>query len=268
MANIQTINNGYIIDYVHDILRKEKSGNSISIERFNRLLYTCMIEFMDDEYKKWEQSQEVTDTLSRILDTQSVSTNTSGLGDLVITSASGLKYFHTTNIWTTITPSLETRPSVDVMTRKQYLDRINSTLLFPTIYYPIGMIESILEPTDSVDGTVTYKIAPFIIDKVTVEYLYIPKQPFFDYYIDVNDNIVYLPEGSADHVWTTGEYDSDGVLKTTGDAAYATKSVELVFSEGDKEQISYRILTKLGVSLKEFQVVELANMQEQKENRV
>lgn len=264
MADIQEVNNGYVFDYVLDLIRKEKEGNTISIPRFNRYLYSCMLEFMEDEYNKWEINQEISDSLSRVRSEASVNIDAAGDGSLTITYASGLKYFHLINAWITVSPSLEVRPIVSILTKREYLDRVSSSLLFPTSSYPICYVKNVTEPTASADGEVFFRAAPFSLLKIDVEYLHIPKQPFFDYYIDSNDNIIYLPEGDI-HTWTTGETDSDGNARTTGDPDYASKSIELVFGNQDVMQIVYRILVKLGVNVKNSEAAQLGLRQEQKE---
>lgn len=257
MASAQDANNGYIYDYVLDLVRKEKDGNTISIPRFNRYLYSCMLEFMEDEYQKWQQTQEVTDTLTRILNVGSILLDVVGQGTLSVASPN--KYWHAIDSYLTASSAIEPRVKIDLVTKYEFYDRISSNLLFPTLKYPIATITGM--PTEQLT---TFKVIPYASTEIDVEYFYIPEQPFYDYYIDVNDNIIYLPEGTV-HVWATGEVDSDGNTRTAGDPNYVSKSVELVFSDEDKMQIAYRILVKLGVNVKNSEAAQLGLRQEQKE---
>ena len=79
-------------------------------------------------------------------------------------------------------------------------------------------------------------------------YLKYPNTPILDWYQDVNGNYVYLTEGES-HTWVTGEKDSSGNTKTTGDADYVSTTVETEWKDQDKQAIAHRILRTLGVSI-------------------
>jgi thymidylate synthase len=88
-------------------------------------------------------------------------------------------------------------------------------------------------------------------------YLKYPNTPILDYYIDVNGNYVYLAEDEV-HTWTTGEKDSSGNTKTTGDADYISLTTEMEWKDQDKIDISHRILRTMGVEIGEKEVFEYA----------
>ena len=68
---------------------------------------------------------------------------------------------------------------------------------------------------------------PTDITSVDVLYVKRPDVPFLDYYIDVNGEVQYFDMGDEDHVWATGEYDSDGEVHTLYDDNYTPVTREL-----------------------------------------
>jgi hypothetical protein len=88
-------------------------------------------------------------------------------------------------------------------------------------------------------------------------YMKYPNTPILDWYQDVNGNYVYLTEGEV-HTWVTGEKDSNGSTKTTGDPDYTSLTVEVEWKDQDKEVIAHRILRTLGVSIDQQDVAQYA----------
>jgi hypothetical protein len=97
------------------------------------------------------------------------------------------------------------------------------------------------------------------INKTTsiLYYMKYPTTPVYDYYIDVNGNYQYLAEG-ATHVWTTGEKDSQGNTKTTGDPNYSSLTIECEWKDQDKLAITSKILRYMGIHLDEGEVLQYA----------
>lgn len=88
-------------------------------------------------------------------------------------------------------------------------------------------------------------------------YMKYPDTPVYDYYIDVNGQYQYLAVGEV-HKWTTGEIDSSGVTRTTGDPDYTSTTVELEWKDQDKLKISSKILRYMGIHLDEGEVLQYA----------
>lgn len=101
-----------------------------------------------------------------------------------------------------------------------------------------------------------------MIDSSTAILYYIknPNTPVYDYYIDVNGVYQYLAEGEI-HTWVTGEKDSSGNTKTTGDPDYTSLTVESEWKDQDKLRLITRILRNLGVNLSDDDVIKYAQQQ-------
>jgi hypothetical protein len=131
---------------------------------------------------------------------------------------------------------------IDIVTDEEWVGRRHDALTIPTEDYPIGKLS----------GDYLY-IAPREVEDVVLFYLRKPTDPVFDYYIDVNLNIVPMAVSSS-HTLGTGEVYRDGT--TTGSKTSTT--VELEWEDIDQIKILHRILAKLGVSMDEQLVAQYA----------
>jgi len=87
------------------------------------------------------------------------------------------------------------------------------------------------------------RIRPTNITSVIINYLRFPATPVFDYYIDANDNVVYLAV-SSNHTLTTGETGSAG--QTSGTIVYSA-TVELEFGADFHPEFVQRLVRRLGL---------------------
>lgn len=105
--------------------------------------------------------------------------------------------------------------------------------------------------------------------EATFGYLKEPDDPYFDYYYDANDEIVYLTPNTSYTLQTGETYidKDDGTERTSGYEITASenKSVELFLPEGERYKVLYCILQKMGVSLNEQDALQYGLIKEQKE---
>lgn len=250
------MDNGLIYNLLNTIIRKEKEGQTISPEQFSELLQMCSWEKANADFAFFEQNQIVTDSL-RDLKTKTPLTITAGEGDI----SSLTDYWHATNAYHAIT-DYDIVP-IDLVTDVEYDYKSFSDLEKPELMWPIMKIEG---------DTLT--VNPSTITSITFLYLRKPDVPFFDYYIDANDNIQYLTVGQVYTLKTDESYTDkeDGTVFGVGSTIGVkpaqdanNMSIELSFPDGERIQILYMILEKIGVSLNEQDALQYGLMREQKE---
>jgi hypothetical protein len=238
------MNNGQIYDFVNIILRKEKEGSVVSPERFTLLLIESMWEKLNYEFSGFEKSQIITDTLRGLKVTEDINLNGSGLFDLTSLAE---EYFHPTSLYYTYNGSVR---EIRVVTDAEWAYYTSNSLLAPSDEFPIVKISG-----DNLE------FSPIISVTVTLTYLKNPTEPFFDYYFDADDKIVYLTEGQ-NYTLQTGEEYRDGTLPPN---VVSSISVELPFPQSERIDIAYKILQKFGISLQDAMAAEFGNKKEIKE---
>jgi hypothetical protein len=245
------MDNGEIYDFVTTILRKEKNGSVLTPEKFNLMLEESMWEKSNDEYRKYELSQIITDTLVSFKTTTSIAIDVNGEYDL-----SGLTddYWHPSAL--TYDDSGSTR-IIEIVTDLEYAERLANTLLAPDNYYPIAKFYR------NSGGTDVIKVNPLVSVSATFDYLRKPTEPFYDYYINANDELVYMPPGT-NHTLGAGEEYRDGTTSGTVNSI----SVELPFPEGDRLDVAYMILQKFGIPVREEGAVQYGAAREAKEDQI
>ena len=183
------MNNGLIYNLLNTIIRKEKEGQTISPEQFTELLQMCSWEKANSDYSNFEQNQIITDSFKSLKSQETVAI-AAGIGDI----SSITDYWHATNAYHSITGY--PRTPIDIVTDVEYNFRSFSDLEAPSTTWPILKIEA--------DQVV---VNPSTITSIEFQYLREPDTPFFDYYIDADDNIQYLTVGQqytlADRDWET-----------------------------------------------------------------
>ncbi len=237
------MDNGLIYNLLNTIIRKEKEGQTISPEQYTELLQMGSWEKANADYNQYENTQVLTDSL-RLLERRDSVTIGAGSADLPSDYWHLMNAYHnnSTNGGKEVTP-------FDIVTDEEFIEYQHSDLVQPTTFYPILTVYD-----DKVE------IVPTSITGVALRYLKKPDEPFFDYYIDADDNIQYLEPGQVYTLQADEEY-RDGT--TVGDVT--SISVELDFPEGERVQVLYIILEKLGVSLNEADALEYGIAREQKE---
>lgn len=223
-------------------------GGSFQIDEFNNVIDLINESFVKEKYDEYKAAgmsrQEIMSTkLMVALTTSSALTFAAGSANLpadflffnaIGYGASGSQY------------------PVDLVEDDVWVKRQLNSITGPTVTHPIVRIEG-----------VTIKILPSTITTTSVLY-YIkePTTPFLDYYIDANDNKVFLDAGATDVAVGAGCTTRTGVAgATTVDSA----TVELVFPEDLHSAFFHRILDLLAVRNRDQLTLQATMAKEQKE---
>lgn len=238
-------NNGSIYNNIQTIIRKDISGNTFSPEEMTEMLILCMHEKDNSDYKQYESHQIITDSL-RNLEASTTITLTTGSGSLPV------DYWHIKAKGIVISSY-----PADIVTDKEWQERYYSSAIPAKVWCPMARI----------NGT-NIQVFP-VAANCTIEYLKTPTSPYFDYYLDANDNVQYLVPSTA-YTLKTGETyidKDDGTVRTAGYTIPSgeVKSVELHFPESDRVDVMYKILEKLGVSLNDELKIQYGMQREIKE---
>jgi hypothetical protein len=109
----------------------------------------------------------------------------------------------------------------------------------------------------------TIKVYPTNISSVEFSYIKSPTIPFFDYYIDANNNVQYLTEGQSAYTLQANEVYRDGT--STGSVTSITKEPEWPESYM-KDYINF-LLAELGISSQNQPAYQHAQVEQQKDQR-
>lgn len=208
-----------LLDHIYSRVNKDQSGNTYNIDRFNNDLLVANIEMFSYYYGlpqgyqpgrplptvSAEITQKVIDSLKHL----TINMGGDGPNDpgpLTVTNGIAIipeDYVHVDYInyayMDKACGGKLTYPSIDILTGGQWSNRINSTILNEKVEkYPYCNFQN---------GYIQFR--PKDIQFVNFVYWKAPKRPYYDYYIGVNDNIVFLPEGSS-HLLQPGETGSQG----------------------------------------------------------
>jgi hypothetical protein len=124
---------------------------------------------------------------------------------------------------------------VEVLHAGELARRLNNAIDFPSVEYPMG---------EFIGNT--FNIYPTgITGTTTLIYYRYPTAAVFDYYINADGEIVYLPEGAAAYTLQAGEVYSDG----TTSGAKNTISVELNWGDESKIDIAWLVCKYMGMNL-------------------
>lgn len=229
------MNNDQIFRLVNTLIRKEKEGDTITPEQFSNLLSMCAIEKANSDYSRFQESNVITDSLKSLIRRVYVPFSF-GMGDLP------------ENYWHYIT-SVTGNAKIRQVTSEQYDAFLGSVLMAP----------SSREPYLKIEKDVIY-VLPNTITIILLTFLEKPTPPFYDYYIDANDEYIYL-EPEVTYTLQPGEEYRTGV--TSGDVV--SQSQELPFPEMERTQVIYMLLSKLGIILNEQDAVQYGLQMSQKE---
>lgn len=180
--NVGDLYNWMLLEMNRDLI-----GGFLRPDDFNLVLKAANLNYFDKAYRKYQESQRITDDLRPLMSETFI---TSANGRFVLPSG----YQHTDTISTaTITPgencgdeAAMSSTSITVVTNDEFTAMLSDYLTKPTIKHPLATIRS------------NYiEVEPSSINRVKLWYLKIPAVPFFDYNLDGFGNIVYLPEGGT-----------------------------------------------------------------------
>jgi hypothetical protein len=249
-------NNQSIYQNLMTILKKEINGMVLTPEQFSELLQHHQWSIANTDYSYFEKNQVITDSLRSLKDSVTVSL-TGGVGNFITAiTGQGKEYWHCIGANHSILNY--SRIKIDIVSDIEYAEISSSDLLQPTTTFASGKIS----------GNSIY-VLPSSISSINFLYLKKPADPYYDYYINNNDEIIYLLPGTS-HTLTAGEvyYDKDdGTERTSGDTITSgeNKSVELFLPEGERPRVLYLMLQTFGISLNDQMAIQYGMSKEQKE---
>lgn len=238
--------------YINALLNKDEFGGEINLTEYNYALKEYNTEF----FKKQVQglyAAEASGALNFDLiyaskalrpfiknDTLSITT---GVGDL----SSLTNYAYLLKAMTTSAYNGEIK-QVDLITHMDLFNRITNVLSISLADRPASVIEE----------TNDLRVYPSNITSIQIAYLSLPETPVFDYYIDANDNTVYLIEGSS-HALSAGETGSAGQTMVTVNS----NTVELKYTDDFHPEFLNGLLGKLGIPSRDQIVMQTSMVNEQ-----
>jgi hypothetical protein len=240
-----------IYDYVEALAVKENSGGTFTPLIFNNQLPVVVREAFGIFRKQYEQTRIISEILSNyevVLGDELIPhLAVSKYGKAVIPPdleyMSSITYPYTTSSERG-DPEIEYRP-IDELTDDEFAVRESSASLPPTLYDPIMTIRQ---------GY--YDFRPKNIMRVKLVYLKKPEIPVYDYYIDANLRLVYLPPNTS-HLLGKDETGSAGQVAP---ATVVSQTVELIMHESTHPLICYMLLMKLGITIKDMPVIQFAEL--------
>jgi len=204
-----------------------------------------MWEKINFDFSLFETTQVITDSLKALKEVETISVTAGGTFDLTTLLED---YLHPTAL-TYIDTGTRVR-QIDIVTDNEWAEYMSNSLLAPTLVFPIAKFV----------GDIIH-FNPIVSVSAELTYLKKPEEPFFDYYWDANDEIVYIPEGDSYNL-IAGEMYRDG---TPGPTSGSGASIELPFPDSERIDVAYKILQKFGVPVQEAMATEYGIAREQKE---
>jgi len=223
-------------------------GGSFAIDEFNNIIALVNESFVKDKYDEYVAAgmsrQEILATkLMTSLSTSAALTFAAGSADL----PSDYLFYKAIGYGAS-----GSQVPGDVVEEDIWVNRQDNTITGPTTSHPIYRLT-----------TTTIRVLPSTITTLTeLYYIKEPTTPFLDYYIDSNDNKVFLDAGATTVAVGAGETTRAGVAgPTTVDSA----TVEWVYTEDFHGELFNRILGLLAIRNRDQVVMQGTELKEQKE---
>lgn len=240
------MNLGQIFELVNFIANKDQTSDTITADQFSDIILPAVnIMFFKKKYglpedyqvgqpfprQAWELTQKMSDDL-RKFKVKQPAWAINNTGAAVIPS----DYVHRSSITKTYIPYPGAAPKIVVveeLTDSEAAARRSNSVVMPTLENPICVFQS------------SYiQFYPENLQSVEFTYLRLPKTPFFDYNI-ANDEYVFLPQG---------QFHNGSNLP----AGTPSRTVELEWPEETHIDYVNRILSYVGINLREEQLINFA----------
>lgn len=232
----------YIYDLILATMKKDVRGNILSPADYNLYLENKNEELFNLELKVFEENSDSTDALEQL--------KTKDAGIVSMPHDLPVNYGKATALWYIDIDLNEIK--ADEVTELEYQNRKNNYITKPTAKHPVYRIrEGKIYPDPATSDTWDF------------EYIRYPLTPYLDFYYDVNGNFVPLDAGEV-HVWTTGETDSNGDVRTFGDPDYNSLTVEFEWKNREILSIFNMVLALVGVSINKQELSQYGMFNEQK----
>ena len=190
---------------VLDVLRKDVRGEAVSVTEFNAILPVVSHEYFAQQYAKFQQTQNVTDSLAPFIKTATL-TLVAGVASLPT------DYLHLigTPTYTQTVSSVAYTRKIDVLSRLELSERLADPITQPTLVYPVAVIGK---------GTTSGYIGTYgaVIDELAVFGAYNVGGTNYPYvYFDTAHGLV-----TGDTITLSGGRTSAGVLTTEYDGTHS-----------------------------------------------
>jgi len=231
-----------ILGLVRALANKDQKGNAITPTQYNLALNYANLALTNSEFSKWDPSLPLPEILRTFRVVIANGTITAG----VYTVPSDFREFTSNQM------------SVTVDSILTVLDRVDDGKAKRLITYP-G--RNLRERPICVLGDGVINVFPTDASGINFEYLKTPATPVYDYYIDQYRNEVCLAVGAA-HFLDPNEYGSAGQLPGN---TVNSLTVELEWDDIYHIKVIMNILAQFGVNLRESDVVQFAELQQNKQ---
>lgn len=257
-----------ILDHINSRTNKDQSGNTYRIDRYNTDLRGASDEMfswlygLPQQYRPgmplpmvgYEITQLITDNL-RGLKVNMGGPEINDPGPLLVNSdgvaviPSDYVHHGSMNYGRALACGNVTYPPIEVLADDEWSAVINSPLRMNRLdKYPICNFQN---------GYMRF--LPKGIGFVNFVYLRSPKTPFFDYYIDVTNAVIYMPPGTS-HTLQPGEMGSQG--QTSG--TLVSQTVELEWPENTHMDFANIILSYVSDNLRDAFIKQSAERRKEK----
>lgn len=241
--------------YLNALLNTDSFGGDINLKEYNYLLKDESNNFFKEKAEELYSNQRAGALATDLVYSSKImrpflkeSTVTPTLG--VVNLSTGLTsyaYFITARTASAYSGMIRDIPLV---THDSFNNIISNLLASPIKKNPICTIDEN-----------SLRIRPTNITSVIINYLRFPATPVFDYYIDANDNVVYLTVG-ATHTLLTGETGSAG--QTVGTLVTST-TVELEYGADFHPEFVSRLVRRLGIPQRDQVILQQGMIEKQEQ---
>lgn len=236
------LTNNDIFNYINFEIRKDKKGQPMTRQNLSLILDIKSQEYFEIIYDRYEQSDEMTDSLRRFKTTLA-GANLDFTGDMIDLPAD---YAHKGFLYHK-KGGTDIR-AVEMLSDDLFMMRQTAVIEAPSTSYPVARL---------ITDYIEYLPSTLDQNNFTFSYLRYPLTAVYDYYLDAEGVVQYLTQG-ATHTWADDQEDSTGTVRSSGQPDWDSLTVELDFEEEDKIKIAYKILQALSVTVDETGVFQYA----------
>jgi hypothetical protein len=252
-VKILDMNLNEIYEYLNALIGTEDLGGDFSLKEFNHLIKSENISFFKDKVEELYTNQRgqalnpdiiySTKMLRKFIKEDTV---TPTAGTITLSSLTSYAYFISAHTTTAYNGMIRNIPLV---THETFHDLLTNLLAKPLKKNPVCVIDD-----------ESLRIKPSNITSVVINYFRFPTTPLYDYYVDANDNVVYLAVGGS-HTLTAGETGSSG--GTSGTVTSST--VELEYPIDLHAEFLNRLIGRLGLPKRDQLLLQSSTMEKQQE---
>jgi hypothetical protein len=225
--------------YIDRLSKKEQKGNIIDGDDFNIFANIAQSEHLDSVKRKADETSNILDSLSKFVYLYTANNDSNGHYNYPVST--GLVYLKLISAERAYGSEFK---KCDILTGEEYAERNSNSLTLPTGKSPCVVYDQ-----------TGFKFYPETPASIRLMYYRKPLGLFLDWYVNANDEIIYLSVGGS-HTLTTDEEYSDGT--TTGTKTSKTVDFEWP-DDSDRIAIANRILVKYGIPTTNNLAIELGS---------